>query len=72
MIPHGSENASIPMKCIDQMPPPMLIAPALTQAARARSVVAAIMRLEIERATNAARIAIATEVATSPKLYVPG
>ena len=58
----------MPTKCIDQMPPPMLIAPALAQAMRARGVVAATMRPEIERATNAARIAIATDVATNPKL----
>jgi hypothetical protein len=32
VIPQGNENASIPMKCIDQMPPPMLIAPAVAQA----------------------------------------
>ena len=35
---------------------------------RARDVLAATMRSEIERATNAARIAIATDVATNPKL----
>jgi len=32
VIPQGSENANMPTKCIDQMPPPMLIAPALAQA----------------------------------------
>jgi hypothetical protein len=32
VIPQGSENASMPTKCIDQMPPPMLIAPALAHA----------------------------------------
>ena len=63
--PQGSEKASMPMKCIDQMPPPMLMAPALVQAQRARGDAAATMRPEIESATSAARIAIATEVATS-------
>jgi hypothetical protein len=32
VIPQGSEKASMPTKCIAQMPPPMLIAPALAQA----------------------------------------
>jgi hypothetical protein len=53
------------MKCIDQMPPPMLTAPAQAQAQRLRRDVAATMRAEIDRATKAARMAIRTDVATS-------
>ncbi len=56
----------MPMKCIDQMPPPMLIAPAVAQARRARWLPAATMRPEIDSATNAARMAINSEVRTSP------
>ena len=53
------------MKCIAQMPPPMLIAPALAQAERPRQDVAATIRDEIDSAAKAARIAIETDVATN-------
>ena len=70
-MPQGSEKASMPMKCIAQMPPPMLIAPAPVQASRPRCVVAAETRAEIDRATNDARIATNTDVATRPIEYTP-
>jgi len=55
----------MPMKCMAQMPPPILTAPAVAQVQRRCHDVAAAIRAEIESATNAARIAIRTEVATS-------
>jgi hypothetical protein len=55
----------MPMKCIPQMPPPMLQAPALAQAHRACQDAAATMRDEIKSAVKAARTAIATDVPTS-------
>jgi len=55
----------MPMKCIDQIPPPMLSAPALAQAQRPRRDAAALIREEMVSATKAARMAIRTEVATS-------
>jgi hypothetical protein len=61
----------MPMKCIPQMPPPMLSAPALAQAHRAREDDAATMRDEIEIATKAAKTAIRRDSATSHGSYVP-
>ncbi len=58
----------MPMKCIDQMPPPMVKAPALAQATRARWVSAISIRPAIESATKAARMAMATDIPTSTQL----
>ncbi len=54
----------MPMKCIAQMPPPMLNAPALVHAHRPCHELAATIREDIESAANAAAIAIRTETAT--------
>ncbi len=55
----------MPTKCIAQMPPPMLTAPAPAHAQRPRGVAAADMRAEIDSATKADRMAMAIDAATS-------
>src|SRR5215469_12158518 len=69
--PHGSSNASMPMKCMPQMPPPMLTAPATVQASRPRALDAARMRPDTDKATNADNDAMASDSTTSPTSYVP-
>ena len=46
----------MPMKCIDQMPPPMAIAPAADHARRVLRFLAATIRPEVDSATQDARI----------------
>ncbi len=58
----------MPMKCMLQMPPPIAIAPALAHAHWAPRELAATMRPEIDKATNAASVATMTESTTSPAL----
>ena len=55
----------MPMKCIAQMPPPMLNAPAPVHAQRPHGDAAAAMREASDSATKAAMIAIAIDRSTS-------
>ena len=55
----------MPIKCMPQMPPPMLKAPAPVQAQRPQADVAAAIREDTDSATNAATIAITIESVTS-------
>ena len=61
----------MPMKCMAQMPPPMLNAPASTQATRLRSAPAPTTRSDTDRATNADSEAIANDRMTRPGWYAP-
>ncbi len=61
----------MPMKCMAQMPPPMLTAPALVHAQRPQADVAAAMREASDSATKAAMIAMAIDRITRPGLNAP-
>ena len=66
----GSENASMPMKCIDQIPPPIAIAPPPSQR-RADERFAFDTRTARTSAVYETRIATITERQTSHGSYVP-
>ncbi len=66
----GSENASMPMKCIDQIPPPIATAPPPSQR-RADERFAFDTRTARLSAVYETRIATITERLTSHGLYVP-
>jgi hypothetical protein len=66
----GRCSASIPMKCIDQMPVPMAQAPPISQYLAVRGD-AAVRRLARSRATYDASTAMTYERAMSAGLYTP-
>ena len=63
-----SENDSMPMKCIDQMPTPSAIAPPSRHASRRYVDVSEKMRPVRSSAVNDASVATTNEMATSQKL----
>ena len=67
-MPQGREKASMPTKCMPQMPPPMQPPPATSQAIRPLGLAAEDTRSEVDSATVAARMAMNTERPTSPGL----
>src|SRR5688572_21568060 len=65
----GRLNASIPMKCIAQIPVPIETAPPINQT-RAESPLDAVTRVARSRAVYDAKIATSTDINTIQKLYV--
>jgi hypothetical protein len=67
----GSRKASMPMKCMDQMPKPIALPPPSSQSRLSRGVGAVVTRLAMSSAVNDASMATSSETTTNHGVKLP-